>query len=72
MARLLAFGLIAGMIGAAMLSRVLSAFLFATTSLDAGAAVATVLVVGIIGVGAAVLPALRAARVDAMFVLRAE
>ena len=67
-----AVGLVVGIGGAALATRLIESFLFQTTPTDAGtfAAVATTLAVA--AVLAAWIPARRAARVDPVQALRAE
>jgi macrolide transport system ATP-binding/permease protein len=68
----IAFGTSLGLLGAALLTRVIESFLFATTPTDivTFALAALTLVVG--GCLAAVVPAMRAARIDPVATLRAE
>jgi putative ABC transport system permease protein len=70
--RLVAVGLLAGLAGAAILTRFLQSLLFAVSSLDAATFIATPLVLAAIAFAACLLPAWRASRVDPMSALRAE
>lgn len=63
-------GVVIGLIAAATLSRLLSAFLFDVTPLDAGIYAAAAMLLLAVAFTAALIPALRAARVDPMTVLR--
>jgi putative ABC transport system permease protein len=65
-------GIVAGLIGAAMATRVISAFLFETTARDPVTFAAVALGLGIAGCLAAWLPARRAAHVDPVTALRAD
>src|SRR5438874_992182 len=70
--RLVVMGLIVGLAGAAVVTRVLQRFLFGVTPTDPiGFTIVTLLLMAV-GLLAAWLPARRAAKVDAMVALRAE
>jgi predicted lysophospholipase L1 biosynthesis ABC-type transport system permease subunit len=70
MAQLLAIGVGLGLAGTLAASRLLSRFLFGVTALDARVLAVTILVVSVAGLGAALIPARRAASVDPMLLLR--
>jgi predicted permease len=70
MGELLLVGAGTGMMGAILLSRALSRFLFGVSALDPRVMAGTLFVVALAGLGAAVVPARRAALVDPMLVLR--
>jgi ABC-type antimicrobial peptide transport system permease subunit len=67
---LVALGLGAGVVGAAAATTLLSTFLFGVTRIDVATYAAIVIVVGIAGVLAAFIPAVRATRVDPISALR--
>ena len=70
MAQLLAIGLGLGLAGTLAASRLISRFLFGVTALDPRVITLTVVVVSIAGLGAALIPARRASRIDPMLLLR--
>jgi ABC-type antimicrobial peptide transport system permease subunit len=72
MGEVLVVGIGAGMGGAFLASRLLSRFLFEVSALDPFVAAATLGVVAVAGLGAALIPARRASTVDPMLVLRGE
>jgi len=69
---LAASGVTLGIIGALATSRVLAGFLFGVTPLDPTVFVAVPALLGAVALGACLLPARRAARVDPVTALRAE
>jgi putative ABC transport system permease protein len=71
-ARLTAFGLALGLLGAAAVARLMETLLFRTTAYDPIVFGGVVLVLAIIGLLAALFPALRATRADPVAALRAE
>lgn len=71
-ARLIAVSLVAGVVAAAALGRVMSAFLFGVPPLDPVTYLSVAGLVALAGVAAIVAPALRATRVDPMLVLRSD
>jgi predicted permease len=70
--RVVAIGVVMGLVLAAMATRALAPFLFGVSPLDATAFVAGVAALGIVGVLASWLPARRAAEADPMVALRQE
>jgi putative ABC transport system permease protein len=70
--RLVAIGLVIGLFGAWMLSRVLSAQLFGVTARDPITYVTVAALLGAVALTASYLPARRALRVDPMTALRSE
>jgi putative ABC transport system permease protein len=71
-ARLTAFGLVLGLLGAAGVARLMESLLFRTTAYDPVVFGTVVFVVAVIGLLAALLPALRATKADPVAALRAE
>jgi predicted permease len=71
-ARLTAFGLALGLLAAAGVARLMETLLFRTTAYDPLVFGGVVLLLGIIGLLAALLPALRASKADPVAALRAE
>jgi predicted permease len=69
MTQLVFVGLALGMTATALLSNLLSRFLFGVSALDARVSLATIAAVAAAGLVASLLPAYRAARVDPMLVL---
>ncbi len=69
-ARLIMVGIVAGVIAAALLTRLLSSFLFDVSALDPVAFVAAALVLLAVGVAAALVPAVRAGMADPLKALR--
>jgi putative ABC transport system permease protein len=69
---MLAIGLAAGLGGALALTRVLSSLLFDVSPLDRVVLVAATCLMAVVGLVAAALPAIRAARVDPTITLRSE
>lgn len=67
-----ALGIIAGLIGAAGVSRVMSTLLFGVPPTDPMTYATAALLLGAVAFGAAVIPAIRASRVDPMSVMRAD
>jgi predicted permease len=65
-------GVALGIIGALAASRVLSGFLFGVTPNDPAVFVAVPALLGLVAIGACLIPARRAARVDPMVALRSE
>ena len=61
-----------GILGALAASRVLSGFLFGVTPNDPAVFVAVPALLGLVAIGACLIPARRAARVDPMVALRSE
>jgi putative ABC transport system permease protein len=72
MGTLIALGVALGIAASLASSRLLSSFLMAVSPLEPRVVVATLGVVSLAGIGAAVLPARRAGAVDLMLVLRGE
>ena len=70
--RLLAAGVLLGLIGAFALTRFLSAFLFGVSANDPATFAVVSLVLAVVALLASYLPALRATRVDPLAALRAE
>jgi predicted permease len=70
--RLTALGLVLGLLGAAAVARLMETLLFHTTAYDPLVFGGVVLVLGAIGLLAALLPALRATKADPVAALRAE
>jgi putative ABC transport system permease protein len=71
-ARLTAFGLVLGLLGAAGVARLMETLLFHTTAYDPLVFGGVVFVLAVIGLLAALLPALRATKADPVAALRAE
>jgi putative ABC transport system permease protein len=71
-ARLTIVGLIAGLAGAAALTRVMASMLYGVSPLDPTTFVLVGVVLGLVAVGASYFPARRATRVDPVVALRAE
>lgn len=71
-ARLIGVGLVLGGIGAVWGTRFLRGLLYEIGTGDPGAIAGAVIVLGLVGLGASLLPALRAARVDPAVALRGE
>ena len=71
-ATLAAIGLAIGGAGALVLSRFLSGFLFEVTATDPGTYAAVAAALLLVAVGASLVPARRATRVDPIDALRAE
>lgn len=69
---LTSLGLIAGMVGATLLSRLVRTFLYGTSALDPGVFVGAVAVLGCVALLASYVPAVRAVRVDPNKTLRSE
>lgn len=69
---LAAFGIVAGLLGAAMLTRVVTSLLFGIRATDAVTFAGTVIILAATALAATVIPALRATRVDPMVALREE
>ncbi len=69
---MLAIGPVAGLAGALALTRVLSSLLFDVSPLDRVVLVAATCLMALVGLVAAALPAIRAARVDPTITLRSE
>jgi len=69
---LLVLGLAIGLAGAVALTRVLKSFLFQVSALDPAAFAISCAMIALIGVLSAAIPAIRAARVDPITVLREE
>jgi putative ABC transport system permease protein len=70
--RIVVAGLIAGLAGAAGVTRVLQTFLFGVTPTDPLAFTVVTLLLVVVGLTAAWLPARRATRIDPCAALRAE
>jgi putative ABC transport system permease protein len=70
--RIAAVGVVAGLSGAALLTRSLASLLFGVTPLDALTYVGAAAILGVVALAACVLPAARAARVDPAAALRQE
>ncbi|HEX8491039.1 MAG TPA: ABC transporter permease [Chthoniobacterales bacterium] len=71
-ARLTAFGLVLGLLAAAGVARLMETLLFRTTAYDPLVFGGVVFVLGVIGLLAALLPALRASKADPVAALRSE
>jgi len=71
-ARLTAFGLVLGVLAAAGVARLMETLLFRTTAYDPLVFGGVVLILAVIGLLAALLPALRATKADPVAALRAE
>jgi ABC-type antimicrobial peptide transport system permease subunit len=71
-ARLTALGLVIGLLGAAAVARLMETLLFHTKAYDPFVFAGVVAVLAVIGLLAALLPALRAAKADPVSALRAE
>lgn len=71
-ARLTAFGLVLGLLGAAGVARLMETLLFRTTAYDPAVFGGVMVVLGAIGLLAVLLPALRATKADPVAALRAE
>jgi ABC-type antimicrobial peptide transport system permease subunit len=71
-ARLTAFGLVLGLLGAAGVARLMQTLLFHTAAYDPVVFGGVVFVLAVIGLLAALLPALRATKADPVTALRAE
>jgi ABC-type antimicrobial peptide transport system permease subunit len=71
-ARLTAFGLVLGLLAAAAVARLMETLLFRTKAYDPLVFVGVVFVLAVIGLLAALLPALRATKADPVAALRAE
>ena len=69
---LLLAGIGTGMVSAFVMTRLLSGFLFGISALNAVAVATTLVIVSLAGIGAALIPARRASRVDIMTLLRLE
>jgi hypothetical protein len=69
---MLAIGLVAGLAGALALTRALSSLLFDVSPLDRVVLAAATCLMAVVGLVAAALPAIRAARVDPTITLRSE
>jgi ABC-type antimicrobial peptide transport system permease subunit len=69
---LVAAGVTLGIVGAFAASRVLARFLFGVAPSDPSVFVAVPALLGLVAVGACLIPARRAARVDPMVALRSE
>jgi putative ABC transport system permease protein len=69
---LTAAGALIGIVAAAALSHVIASLLFGVSPLDPVTYAGVAVVLGIVALGASVVPALRAARVDPMETLRSE
>jgi putative ABC transport system permease protein len=70
--RVMAAGIVIGMVAAGLLARSLATLLFSVSALDGATFAAVGLVVASVGLVAALVPAMRAARVDPLRSLRAE
>jgi ABC-type antimicrobial peptide transport system permease subunit len=70
--RIVAAGLVAGLAGAVAVTRVLQTFLFGVTPTDPVAFTIVTLLLMVVGLMAAWLPARRATRIDPCVALRAE
>jgi ABC-type antimicrobial peptide transport system permease subunit len=70
--RRVAIGGVIGVAGAWMISGLFTSFLFGTTPTDPFVYAGTLLLLGAVGILAALVPALRAARVDPLVALRRE
>jgi putative ABC transport system permease protein len=71
-ARLTIIGLVAGLAGAAALTRLMATMLYGVSPLDPATFVLTGVVLGLVAAGASYFPARRATRVDPVVALRAE
>ena len=70
--RLAAAGIVIGLVASALLTRLVSRFLYGVTATDLGTFAAVSLVLAGVAVAASLVPARRAARVDPMAALRSE
>jgi putative ABC transport system permease protein len=70
--RLAAWGMVAGMVGAVMLTRLLSRLLFEVSPFDPATFAGVAVLLGLVSLVAIYIPARRAARVDLMVALRYE
>jgi predicted lysophospholipase L1 biosynthesis ABC-type transport system permease subunit len=68
---LLVLGLVLGVVGAVMSTRVIRGLLFGVAPYDAATLVGVALLMAAVGIGACWLPALRAARIDPAITMRA-
>jgi ABC-type antimicrobial peptide transport system permease subunit len=66
------FGLVAGLIGAASVSRVLATLLFGVATLDLQTFASVLLLLLVVATLATLLPSLRATRIDPVKALRAD
>jgi ABC-type antimicrobial peptide transport system permease subunit len=71
-ALLVSVGLMIGIVAALAVGRLLSAILFEVTPADPLSVAVSIAMLGLLGLGAACIPALRASKVDPVEVLRAE
>jgi len=70
--RVLAVGIIAGLAAAALLTRTLNSVLYGVTAIDPVTFIAVPVLIGVVGMLAGAIPAVRAARVDPLQSMRAE
>jgi ABC-type antimicrobial peptide transport system permease subunit len=70
--RLVALGLVLGVGAALALSRLVTALLYGTSAVDVGTYVAIAVALGAVALGAIVVPARRAMRIDPMTALKTE
>jgi putative ABC transport system permease protein len=70
--RMLAAGVLAGLIGAALLTRSIATFLFGVKPIDPGTFGSVAILLALAAAAATAVPALRAARVDPIVILRDE
>jgi ABC-type antimicrobial peptide transport system permease subunit len=70
--RVMAIGIAVGLLAAGFLTRALDSVLYGVGTLDALTFVSVPAVIGIVGIVAGAVPALRAARVDPLESMRAE
>jgi ABC-type antimicrobial peptide transport system permease subunit len=69
---LTAFGSVVGIVGSSFLTRSLSSLLFEVSPLDLFSFSAAVTILALVSIGASLLPAWRAARVDPIIAMQSE
>jgi putative ABC transport system permease protein len=70
--RLVGVGIVVGIAGAFLFTRLIQSLLFGTKAADPATFIAVAVLLIIVGLGACYVPARRAARVDPVFALRSE